>query len=128
MIRSCLALLVVPLLLLAPGCNTAENVAKTPAQRVFAVQADYNAALNLALAYESLPRCSAAITSGCSQPAVVTELRRADNVAYSAIKAAQDTVRTPGASNSTIELVMTGAANAVGVFRTVLRTYNIGSR
>lgn len=109
------------------GCATATSGAKTPAQRVFALQADYNAALNLAVAYESQPRCTPVLTSGCSSLSIVVEIRRADDAAYAAVKGAQNTVRTPGTSESTMELAMVGAANSIGALRTVLRTYKIGS-
>lgn len=119
-------LLVVAFALLA-ACGTASEQAKSPAQRVFAVQADYNALLAAAVAYESQPRCTAGQSriDRCSDPKVVTVMREADDKAFLAIKAAQDTVRTPGATDNTINLAISGASQAIAVLRTVLISYGV---
>lgn len=73
-------------------------VPQTPEQSIYQVKADYNAALTIAVAYKNLPPCGAPTSPIlCSKASVVAQLQHADNVAYPAIKAAEDTVRTPGA-------------------------------
>lgn len=106
------------------GC--ASTVGDSPAQRAFGVQSDYDGLLKVAVAYESQPRCTATVTKACSSPSVVAIIRKADLDVYPAIKAMQDTVRTPGTSTSTMNLAITGALNAVGAFRTILTNHGIG--
>lgn len=69
----------------------------TPAQTIYDVESGYAAALAVAVAYKSLPPCAPAAPVICSQPNVVAQLQKADDVAYQALTAAQNTVRTPGA-------------------------------
>lgn len=116
----CAAMFAVALL---SGCASQE--AQTPAQRVYALQADYNAVLAVAVTYESQKRCTTTVIAACSSVTVVNELRRGDDAARAALKAAQDTVRTPGATSSTINTVLVGAANAIQAFRTIAKTYNL---
>ena len=115
--------LILPVLILVVSC--ASMAAKTPAQRVFAAQSDYNALLSVAVAYESQPRCQEKVTLACSDPGVVAVVRKADTDAYTALKVAQDTVRTPGATDSTVNLVLTAAANAVANMRTVMVNHGL---
>lgn len=99
--------------------------AQTPAQRVYAAQSDYNALLVVAVAYESQPRCLAEVKLNCSDVKAVTEIRKADNAAHAALRAAQDTVRTPGVSDNRVNLALVGAVNAITALRTVLTTYKV---
>jgi len=97
--------------------------ADTPAQKVFAIQSDYNAVLAAAVAYESQPRCEEGIGSdeqACSETSVVDALRRTDDNAWIALRAAQEVVRTPGASDSALSLAVTSATKAVGAVREIL--------
>lgn len=87
------ALLALVLLFLA-GCAGAPA---TPAVTVYEVETAYSTALNVAVAYRNLPPCTTAPTVICSRPDVVVKLQQADDVAYQALTAAQNTVRTPGA-------------------------------
>lgn len=100
------------------GCASRE--AETPTQRVFALQADYNALLALAVAYESQPRCGPGERLGCSDADVVAEIRRADNHAFDAIRTAQNLVRSPNARDSPVQLALAGAIEAVGLVRRIL--------
>ena len=65
------------------GVQQAEQ--STPAQEVYALQADYNGALTLALAY---------VDSGEANDEVMAQLRRLDRIAWRALAAAQFAVRT----------------------------------
>lgn len=109
------------------ACGTASEQAKTPAQRVFAAQADYNALLAAAVAYESQPRCAEGQSrlARCSDPKVVEKIREADNLAFTAITAARNAVRTPGSSASDVSLAVNSAVSGIGLLRTVLLTYGV---
>jgi hypothetical protein len=104
-------------LLMLAAC--ASQVAETPAQRVYALQADYNAALAAAVAYESQPRCEEGEWSGCSDPEAVAQIRRADDHAHDALQAAQSTVRG-AAGGDGVETALIAAREAVGALRRVL--------
>ena len=108
-------------LFLLAGCAT--RVGDTPAQVVYGLQADYNAALAIALAYESQPRCEDGqdLTEAvCSDPEVVEIIRAADDKAWAGIAAAQDVVLTPGATDDAVSLAIASARAAVDVFEAVI--------
>ncbi|WP_316978034.1 hypothetical protein [Shumkonia mesophila] len=117
------ALLAVGLLLGACASMQAE----TPAQRVFAAQADFNAPLAVAVAYESQPRCleGQSQLAGCSDPAVVDILRSAYRDAAAALAAAQTAVRTPGIAESKVALAVAAARAAVDVFVAVVNNHGL---
>jgi hypothetical protein len=69
---------------------------QSPAQTIYQLTSNYNAAATVIIAYKNLPPCPAA-TALCSDPAIVAKLKQADQIAYSALVAAENTVRTPGA-------------------------------
>ena len=77
------------------GCASVKP--QTPAQSVYSLQGSYTAALTAAIAYKKLPPCSAVVVAVCSKPDVVAKLQKADDVAFSALTAAQNTVRNPNA-------------------------------
>ena len=111
--------LLAPWLLLAlAACASLE--AETPAQRVFALKAEYRAVLALAVDYESLPRCPAVTTPVCSEPDAVELLRRADARAAFALDGAEQVVRSPAASAGDLALALEAAGAAVAVLRQVL--------
>jgi len=113
------------LLLLLVGC--ASMVAETPTQRVFAVQADFNAPLAVAVAYESQPRCKEGQGSldGCSETKVVDILRSAAKDVDNALKSAQTVVRTPGVAESKINLAIAIAKAAVDDFIKICQNHNL---
>ena len=114
------------LLLLTAACATGR--AETWQQRVYGLQADYDAVLAAAVAYESLPRCAAGQSLPevqCSDPEVVGHLRTADDAAAAALQAAQQTVRAPGAEESAVLLAVTAAANAVGALQGILTGHGV---
>ena len=98
----------------------ASRVAETPAQRVFALQSEYNAALEIALAYESLPRCTFDEQAACSEVAVVETIRDADTFAFTAIEAAQNAVRAPDVKAATVRLSIEAARDALDLLQTIL--------
>ncbi len=111
-------LLVVWLLAALAACASLE--AETPAQRVFALKSDYRAALAVAVAYESLPRCPIVTTPFCSEPGVVSVLRQADRQAELALDGAEQVVRSPATSESAVALALEAARSAVAVLRQIL--------
>ena len=90
----CLAL--ASALLLLTGCATKPE---TPAQTVYAMEATYAAALQVAVTYSQLPACPQAAL--CSVPATVARLFSAAVGTYSVLQVAQTAV-TSGASPAAI--------------------------
>lgn len=107
------------------GC--AYLVAETPAQKVYAIQADYNGPLAAAVAYESQPRCVGLQTSieGCSEVKVVEALRKADDDVNAALRAAQNVVRTPGVSDSKVNLALVSFKQVIAAFEVILADHGI---
>ena len=106
------------LIVLAAGC--AIEAARTPAQRVYALKADYRALLTAAVAYESLPRCTETRARACSAPKVVALLREADAKAAVALDGAERVARSTAASESTAGLAIEAARASVAVVRQIL--------
>lgn len=75
------------------GCSTVGATA-TPARAVFTAKTSYAVALNVAVTYKKLPVCAATVAPPCSNPAVVAQLQKADNVAATALDAAEAAVRS----------------------------------
>lgn len=121
-------LLVVPCLaiaMLVAACASFE--AETPAQRVFAAQADFNGPLAIVVAYESQPRCLEGQNAldGCSDLAVVAALRSAYLDAKAALSAAQTAVRTPGIAESRVNLAVAAARAAVEAFVAIVNNHKL---
>jgi len=106
------------------GC--ASRVAETPAQKIYALQADYAAMLEAALAYESLPRCveDNSVPSPCSDSAIVEGIRKADIVAYEAIGTARETIRASPADIQGIDLALLSARQAIDGLARIIATLN----
>lgn len=80
------------------ACSTVSGVTTTPQQAIYQLKGDYNTALTIAVTYKNLPPCGLPTSPPvCSKADVVAKLQQADNVAFPAIQAAENTVRTPGA-------------------------------
>ena len=109
-----LAVLLLAAALLLPllgACATLE--AQTPQQRLYALQHQYLAAITEAAAYEARPRCGSAGAPelGCSDPATVAALRRADDATDAALQTARA---------SPTDTTLTAAAAALNGFRAAL--------
>ena len=63
--------------------------AQTPMQAVFALEASYDAALEVAVAYATLPGCGANVPPLCSDRALVRRVNTVAHQAWVAIRAAQ---------------------------------------
>lgn len=84
--------LVTALLFLA-AC-TATKTAETPAQRLFALQGEFNIALKAATGYTSKPPCSSTLLIGCHKPDVKVEIISAAEKANGALKTAKAALAT----------------------------------
>jgi hypothetical protein len=75
------------------ACSAAPQ---TPAQAVFALQAAFDAALDVAVGYASLPRCAPDRPAPCSEAARVARANDVAQNAWRAIRAAEAAARAPG--------------------------------
>lgn len=103
------------------GCATTPQ---TPAQSVYQVQGNYAAALNVAVAYKQLPACQPGGTKLCSDKAIVAKLQQADDVAFAALTAAQNTVRTAGAG-ANAQTAIVAAQQAVQALASITATLQV---
>ena len=104
------------------ACSTTPS---DPAQTIYQVQNNYSAALIVAVAYKALPPCSVPNAPVlCSKADVVTQLQRADNIAYPALQAAQHTVRTPGAG-ANAQTAIFAAQEAVAALTSITATLQV---
>lgn len=95
---------------------------QTPAQRVYQIETNYAAALEIAVAYKKLPPCSVAAI--CSRPQIVKELQDADSVAYPALQAAQHAVRSDVPAKVK-ETSLEAASAAAGAFTAITSTITV---
>ena len=84
--------------------------AKTPAQKVFSAQSNYNTGLAIAVAYKALPVCPATVI--CKKESIVKQLQDADNIAAPALLSAQNVVRHPELGNQEAAIAAAQAAVA----------------
>ena len=103
------------------GCATPES----PQQAVFQAKSSYAVALTAAVAYKRLPDCVGA-PQPCSSAPVVSQLQKADNVAASALDAAESAVRTPGFGESIVASAVGSAKAALAAFLSITAT--LGAR
>lgn len=89
---------------------TAEHA--TPAQQVYALQGDYNAALEVAAAY---------VESDRADPDAVTAIRRLDAAAYAALREARTAVRAE--DDPTWPAALAAARSAVEALADYVRTH-----
>lgn len=126
------ALVTGALLLVLVGCGSTQPATKTvlesedssPAQIVFAAQADYAALLAAANAYEDLPRCSETQADPCSKQNIVEILWKADNAANASLTTAQGIVRT-ASSDDLKQQAADAALASLDAWEAVLRDNGI---
>lgn len=104
---------------LAAGCAATPGTT-SPAQAVYAAKSAYAAALTVAVAYESQPRCSSTRPAPCSSPEIVAQLRRADDTAKLALDAAEAAVRTPAIGTDAAAKAAQAATSALQALQAVL--------
>lgn len=100
------------------GCTSVgSGSTDTPAKKVFAATSVYNGALTAAVTYKRLPSCEKPDAPAiCSDKSVVATLQRADDVAAEALKSAQNVVRNPSASQSSLNAAVLWAQEAAQAF------------
>lgn len=86
----------------------------SPEQVVYKLHGDYAAALRVAVAYKNLPPCVTATTPICSEPAIVMQVQRADDLAFEALSTAQRMVRAPPSGG--VQRAVNLAIDAIGAF------------
>jgi len=113
------------------ACTSVGGTALTPAQSVYQLKSDYDAALTIAVTYKNLPPCGTTTNVPnvgaqkivlCSDPKVVAQLLQADNVAYAAIQAAENTVRDPTVSQSGAQAATVAAQQALAALTSITAT------
>lgn len=91
------------------GCATVSSQPDaTPAQRVYALEGDYAAALAVAVAYTQLPSCATGAKL-CSAVVVKAKLQALDGAAWASLATAEDAVR----KNVPADAYLLDAARAV---------------
>jgi hypothetical protein len=100
------------------GACTAPTTAR---QGIYAAGSGYAAALKVAIAYASLPRCGQpASPPVCSDQRIVSQVSDAAQLARPVIDAALDTAASTSASDSALSQASTAAGNALAAFRAVV--------
>jgi hypothetical protein len=106
------------------GCASG-GAPQDPQQSIYALQSGYRTALTVAVAYKQLPPCGMATSPLlCSSPKVVAQVQQADDVAYQAIKAAETTVRTPGAG-ANAQTALVAAQQALAALTSITATLQV---
>lgn len=102
------------------ACTTTPQ---NPEQTIYQMTSNYNAAATVVIAYKALPPCPAA-TVICSRADVIAKLKAADTVAYNALVAAENTVRSPGAgaNAATAQIAAQQAIAALTAITSTLQT------
>jgi len=112
--RNCI--IVVMGLSLLTACS-ATPVPRSPAQAVFALEATYDVALNVAIAYAMLPQCRSNGVGMCSDPAVVRQVNEAAHRAWVAIGTASRIARTIQPDASALRNAEAAAEQALAELR-----------
>lgn len=120
-------LMAIPLAaLLLSACNQLGSP-QTAQQKVFAAGTVYETAVKAALVYVNLPRCITPKVQPCSEPGVVDEIKKADNVAFAALTQAKAVVTDPTKTASVANAAAASVESALIVFNAVLVQYRIGT-
>lgn len=97
----------------------------TPAQQVYQITSNYDAALQVAVAYANLPRCGqAASPTLCSKSEVIVQLQKANSAALPLLTAAQNTVTAPGAG-ANAQTALNAAQQAVAALTAISSTLQV---
>jgi len=97
----------------------------TPQQGVYSAKTQYAAALTIAVSYKRLPVCSATVKLPCSDPKIVAQLQKADNVAAASLDAAENAVRTPGFGKDVAQSALAAANAALAAFVSITSTLQV---
>jgi hypothetical protein len=106
----------------ASGPGGASPLGQSPATVVYNAKSAYAITLRTAVAYESMPRCSATVKFPCSDTELVAQIRKADNTAIAALDAAEHAVRTTTVGDDIRSKAITAANAALAAFQAVATT------
>ena len=114
-------LIALPLLLAA--CTTQQT---NPQATVYQIVSSYDLALEVAIAYDSLPACgTVGATKVCSDAAVTRKIKQAKDTASVAVHAAENAVRDPSFSQSQVQALIVSAQQAVVALTAILNQYEV---
>lgn len=105
----------VAVLCLLTACATPNS----PAQTAFALEAGYDAAISVAIAYAMLPRCAAGVAQPCSEAAIVRTTNTVAHQAWRAIRGAQSAVMATRADPVTAAQAIKAARDSLNTLRAI---------
>ncbi len=97
----------------------------TPAQTAFALEASYDAAISVAIAYATLPRCAPGVARPCSDPGVVRATNTLAHQAWQAMRAAQAAAVGEHADPAAAARAIAAARDALGALRAITDTMKV---
>lgn len=110
----------------SPPSSTASSptsVAGATAERtVFAAKSAYATALAAAVAYKKLAACSVIVKPPCSDPAILAQIQKADNVTAGALDAAEAAVRTPSVGTTARDTAINAATASLAALNALVAT------
>ena len=92
---------------------------QSPAQTVFAMEAGYDAAIQVAIVYATLPRCAEGGPKLCSEPNIVRQANDAAHLAWAAIRAAEATARLEKPDADSIAQALAAARATLAALRVI---------
>ena len=107
--------LAVILLFISTSCATPNS----PARTAFALEAGYDAAISVAIAYAMLPRCATGVAQPCSEPGIVRNANTVAHQAWQAIRGAQSAVMATRADPAAIAQAITAARDSLNALRAI---------
>lgn len=107
------------------GCSNPVVVPNTAESTVFQIKVDYASSLVLETKYDNLPDCDTNSTILCSKSSVKKSVRKASEIANSAINDAEYAVRTPGFSDSKIVAAVATAKALTKQFMDITTTLKV---
>lgn len=120
-------LLVFASLFLITACTDGTMPApKTTGQAILQLQSAYAAALVYEVGYAKLPECNDVVVQACSKTSVVRAVKKASDVANTAIGSAVRIIRTPGYSEDVAVTAMTTALEALNAYIAITNTLGVG--
>ena len=98
---------------------TACATPNSPAQTAFALEAGYDAAISVAIAYAMLPRCAGGVAQPCSESAIVRSANTVAHQAWQAIRGAQSAVMATRTDPAATAQAIKAARDALTALRAI---------
>jgi len=112
-------------LALAGALSACAPTLQSPAQAVFALEASYDAALEMAVAYATLPACGAEAPPLCSDRALVRRINTTAHQAWVAIRAAQALAAAAHADPTALAAARANAEHALAELTTLTASLKV---